>query len=289
MSETSASPSVLPPSEPDALPFPDRRAARRWIDPPRRTVLILLLVFAAIELVGLLSIPAQASLTAVAAFICVNLAISGYRTNRTAGVVMAAVFTTRLVTLTLPATEISTPTRAGIVAFAMIAISYGATWVLSWDLNAGRMDEGFVLRKAWINKTVTSIVTVVSGIPLGIATYFALRPDEMLMQPLLGTTAVAWIVAFTLLGFAALGEELIYRRLVSAMVQHTGRSQASWPSALLYGSAFIGTQNPFMVLVAFVAGYIWSWCCERTGTVESVVASHAIATIVALVILPAIF
>jgi membrane protease YdiL (CAAX protease family) len=268
----------------------DRRAERKWIEAPRRTVLILIAVFALVELSGVfISIPVQASLTAMAAFGCVNLAIFGYRTNRTAGVVMAAVFTTRLVALTLPATAISLPTRVGVVAFATIAIAYVATWVLSWDVNTGRMDEGFLLKKPFISKKVTALLTMLSGFPAGAAVYFILRPDELVIQPLFGTVAVAWGLAVALLAFGSLGEELIYRRLTAAMVQHTGRSQAPWPSAALYAAAFIGTQDPLMIAVAFASGALWSWSCERTGTIEPVVVAHTIATILAFVALPAVF
>lgn len=268
----------------------DRRVARKWTEAPRRSVLALVSVFALIEVIGVFAgIPTQASLTALAAFGCVNLAIFGYRTNRTAGVVMTAVFTTRLVALTLPATDISLPTRVGIVAVATIAIAYVATWVLSWDVNTGRMDEGFLLKPAFIGKRVTALLTMLSGFPIGVASYFILTPDELAMQPLLGTVVVAWGLAVFLLSLAALGEELVYRRLMAAMVQHTGRSQAPWPSAALYAAAFIGTQNPLMIALAFVSGALWSWSCERTGTIEPVVVAHTIATILAFVALPSIF
>jgi membrane protease YdiL (CAAX protease family) len=267
----------------------ERRTERKWTEAPRRTVLALVALFAFIELTGVIAgIPTQATLTALAALGCVNLAIFGYRTNRTAGVVMAAVFTTRLVALTLPATAISLPTRIGIVAVATIAIAYVATWVLSWDVNSGRMDEGFLLKPPFISKKATALLTMLSGFPAGVLTYFILKPDELVMQPLLGASIIAWGFAVAMLALGALGEELVYRRLMAAMVQHTGRSQAPWPSAALYAAAFIGTQNPLMIVVAFLSGALWSWSCERTGTIEPVVVAHTIATILALVALPAL-
>lgn len=286
MSETTVTSSVDNADVPD----PDRRIERKWTDAPRRTVPLLIAVFALIELSGVfISVPTQASLTALAAFCCVNLAIFGYRTNRTAGVVMSAIFTTRLVSLSLPATDISLPTRVGIVAAATIAISYVATWVLSWDVSSGRMDEGFILRPPWRSKRFTSIVVMLTGFPAGALAYLILQPHQLVMQPLFGTVAIAWALAVAWLCLGALGEELIYRRLVAAMVQHTGRSQAPWPSAALYAAAFIGTQNPLMVALAFASGAIWSWSCERTGTIEPVVVAHVITTVMAFVLLPAIF
>jgi membrane protease YdiL (CAAX protease family) len=285
MSETTLSDTPAPsPSS------PDRRTERKWTDAPRRTVLILIAAFTIIELAGVIAgIPVQASLTAIAAFACINLAIFGYRTNRTAGVVMTAVFTTRLIALTLPATQISLPTRVGIVAVATIAISYVATWVLSWDVNSGRMDEGFLLRPPFISKRVTALLTALSGFPAGVLAYVILQPDELVVQPLFGTIAAAWTLAVIFLSFGALGEELVFRRLTAAMVQHTGRSQAPWPSAALYGAAFIGSQNPALIALAFACGALWSWSCERTGTIEPVVAAHIITTILTFVALPAIF
>lgn len=268
---------------------PDRRTARNWTDAPRRTVLWMIAAFAAVELSGLISVPVQVALTALAVLVCVNLAVFGYRTNRTAGVVMTTVFTTRLATLTIPASGISDPTRAGLSAVVMISLSYMATWILSWDINSGRMDEGFLLRPPFRSKQFTAILTMLTGFPLGLGAYFILKPDELFVEPLFGITAIAWVIAVGCLALSALGEELIFRRLVAAMVQHTGRSQAPWPAALLYGAAFIGTQNPFMVALAFVAGLVWSWSCERTGTLEPVVVAHVITTVLAFVLLPQIF
>jgi membrane protease YdiL (CAAX protease family) len=266
---------------------PDRRKLGSWTEGPRRTVLGLTILFALIELSGvLINVPIQVALTAAAAFFSVNLGIFGYRTNKTAGVVMAAVFTTRLVTLTLPAQSLSLPTRTLIVAAAMMAVSYIATWVLSVDVSSGRKDEGYPLRPPLVSRGFTSAITVLAGFPIGWLAYLALKPDQLFVSPVLGLAAIAWALAALFLSIGALAEELLYRRLVAAMVQHTGRSQTPWISAALYGAVFIGSQNVFMVLLAAAAGALWAWSCERTGSIEPVVASHMIVVLLAFVFLP---
>lgn len=274
---------VVGPEKPE-----ERRATRSWLESPRNIVLIYAAIFVLLELIGTyISIPLQTVLEAIAAFCSINAAIFGYRTKRTAGLVMGALFTNRLVILTLPIPGVSLTTRAGLVGIMTILIAYVATWVLGIDITSGRVDEGYPLRKPLISRSFTSAITVLSGFPIGWLAYRALSPSKLVVHDFLGAPAIPWMIAIGALVIGAFGEELLYRRLVAAMVQHTGQSQTPWVSAILYGASFIATKDLAMIICMTLAGAVFAWSCERTGSIKPVVTAHAIASILVFVILPA--
>jgi membrane protease YdiL (CAAX protease family) len=264
----------------------ERRAQRSWLQSPRNVVLIYTVMFIAIELVGaFVSIPLQTALDAFAAFSSINLAIFGYRTTRTAGLVMGALFTNRLVVLTLPITGVAPTTRIGLVGMMTVLIAYVATWVLGIDVTAGRVDEGYPLRPPLISRSFTAAITILSGFPIGWLAYRALTPSKLAVHNFLGGPFIPWVFVIGALIVGAFGEELLYRRLVAAMVQHTGQSQTPWISATLYGSSFIATHNFSLIVLMTLAGALFAWSCERTGSIKPVVTAHAVASILVFAIL----
>ena len=265
----------------------DRRIKHSWFDDPRRTVLFYVAAYIISGVIGAFISPIiQAILDAIFALIAVNHAVLGYRVKRTTGLVMAAIFVTRLMVVTIPATGVSLPTRTAILAFASILVAYVATWVLSHDVATGRVDEGFPLKRPFLTRGFTSVITALSGIPIGWAAYLILDPEPLHLQPLLGAEWIALAIACGCLILGALGEELIFRRLVAAMVQHTAQSQTPFISAAIFAAAYLGTRDAAFVVLAFAAGALYAWSCERTGGVKAAVASHAIANLLVFVILP---
>lgn len=265
----------------------ERRQHRGWWQAPRRTVLVYLVLFIAAELIGAyVDITAQAYLTAGLAFFAANQAVFGYRTKRTAGLVMAALFASRLMTLTLPTAGISTPTRAALIGLSGCLVMYSAMWVLGYDIRTSRATEGFTLRRPFVNKGVTAALTVVSGVPIGFIAHQLIDPPALLIDPLLSSTTLPLVLAAGGLILGAFSEELLYRRLVAAMVQHTGQSQTPLVSGALYGATFIGTHDLRVIALMFAAGAFFAWSCERTGSLKPVVAAHAIASVLVFLVLP---
>jgi membrane protease YdiL (CAAX protease family) len=265
----------------------ERRRSRSWLDVPRRTVLFYMVLFVIAELVGAyVNIVAQAALDAIFAFMAINQAVFGRRTQKTTGVVMAALFTTRLMVITLPAADVSLPTRTAMVGAASCLVAYLATWVISHDIQKGRAQEGYSLKKPLISKTFTEIVTVLSAIPIGFAAYEILEPNPLFVNSLMSSTALPLVLAGAGLCIGALGEELVYRRLTAAMVQHAGQSQTPLISGILYSAAYMGTRNWAFVGLMFVVGSFFAWSCERTGSVRSVVAAHGLASLIVYLTLP---
>lgn len=264
-----------------------RRSTRSWLETPRDVVVGFTLLYLAIEFIGAFgSVPVQVALLAFASLVALNVAIFGYRTERTAGLVMSAVFTTRLVTFALPAQQISFGTRAVLLGGFMIAIAYVTSWVLGVDVRSGRAREGFPLKTPFISRRITAVLTILSGVPLGWIVFHALQ----LKSPYFASGAetqgfMVFLGGLIIIGY---GEELIFRRLIAAMVQHTAQSQTPWISAMVYAGAFFGTHNTLMIVVAFIAGGLWAASCERTGSLKPVVAAHTIGLLLAYAVLPAL-
>lgn len=265
-----------------------RKQTLSWLEVPRDVVVGLVALFVAIEAIGaFVSIPLQVVFTAFATFLALNISIFGHRTERTAGLVMAAVFTTRLITLTLPLHGVSLTTRGLLLGPVMVVMAYVATWVIGMDLLTARNREGFPLKPPLHSRTTTSILTALTGIPLGWLVY-QVAPESLIIEPILGVSALGWAELLLALLVIAFGEELIFRRLVAAMVQHTANSQTPWFSGILYGSIFFASHNPMMVLLAFGAGTLWAASCERTGSLHPVIAAHSFCLIGAYMVFPAL-
>lgn len=289
--DTEGSP-VAPPAEETgpttAVATPDRRRQREWWEVPRVLVPLYTVAFVLIEVLGVaVGVEAQAIAEAVAALVAVNHAVLGHRTQRTAGLVMAALFTARLTSFVLPSTTLSTPARTVVVGAVSVLTCYLAGRVLRTDIATGRADEGMPLKRPLVSASFTSAITVLSGFPMGWIGYQLLGPEKLDIHPLAGTEALPWVLAIGALLVGAIGEELLYRRMVAAMVAHTARSQTPLFSALLFGASYLGTQDIGFVALTTVAGGFFAWSCERTGSIRPTVIAHFIASVLVFVVLPA--
>lgn len=265
----------------------ERRRSRGWLETPRKAVVFYTAAFVVTEAIGaFVSLELQAVLGGLLAVLSLNFAIFGYRNQRTTGMVMAVLFSVRLFTIVVPFVDISLPARTAIVGLATVFAIYLASWVLSNDVMSTRAREGLPLKKPIVSAQFTTALVALSGIPIGFAAHELLQPDPLVMRPLLGLTALAWAVACLWLIVGALGEELLYRRLVTAMVQHTAMSQTPWISAILFAATYLGTRNAGFILLVFLTGAWFMWSCERTGRIRGPVIAHAIANLLVFVILP---
>lgn len=265
-----------------------RAASRSWFSAPRDVVVLFTLLFVAIEGVSALTanIPVTVALFAVGSFVALNVAIFGHRTERTAGLVMAGVFTTRLITFALPLQDVAFTTRALLLGPLMILIAIVVTRVLRIDLRSGRANEGFPLKEPFISKGFVALLTLASGPVVGWIAYQLTEPSPIHIGEDGMRAILLWGVAILALCAVGMGEELIFRRTLAAMVQHTGNSQVPWFSATIYAATFFGTLNYQVVILAFLAGAFWAASCERTGSIELVVVAHCAALITAYGVLP---
>jgi hypothetical protein len=267
--------------------FTERRRPLTWLSRPRRIVILYVIAFVISEAVGVwVNLTTQAIADALLAFLAVNTAIFAYRTQRTVGVVMSALFTMRLVTIALPMNDISLPTRAALIGLLSCIVSYLATWVLGRDVESGRADEGFRLARSFLPRRSLIWLTVAAGVPLGVIAYEILQPRPLAIDAVANSTTLPILAAMIGLSIGATGEELLYRRVVAVMVHHTAQSRTPFISGILWAATYLAFEDWRMVVFAFVTGSAFSWTCERTGTVKPVIAAHAIASIAVYVALP---
>ncbi len=268
--------------------FDDRRQKLHWFKRPRRMVLLYTLTFVGTEIVGAFwSIELQAVLAAFLTVVCLNHTLLGYRNERTAAAVMASLFASRLFTITLPTTGVSLATRTAMVAAAMIVMFQLVTAVLRFDLRSARSREGFPIKATFLPRWVITAAVALLGLPLGYLAHEILDPAKQVMShSLAGSSTLPWMIAGLFLSFGALGEELLYRRLVAAMTHHTATSRTPWVSAFLFSATYLGTRNAAFVGLMFVAGAVFAWSCERTGSIVGPVIAHAVASVMVFLILP---
>lgn len=265
----------------------DRRQQRGWLQTPRLFVVLYAVAFVVQEAIGAtFGIVAQMGVLAVLILVAVNHALFGYRNARTAAVVMTALFVTRIIIVSLPVSGVSLSTRAGLIAVISIVIARLTLWVLAHDVSETRAVEGFALRRPVISRDFTTFVVAFSGIPIGVAAYALLDTTSMTVSPIFDSLGGAWTLVVALLALAAMADEMLYRQLVAAMVQHTGNSQTPIVSGVLYGAIFIATLNPLLVLLAGLTGAWFAWSCERTGSLQGPVMAHILINILVFVVMP---
>jgi len=264
----------------------DTEQSTNWLTPPRLTVLAYAAAFAGAEAVGaFINIPLQAGLEAILLIIAVNHAVFGFRNRQTAGLVMSVLFASRLIAITLPSDSPSIGTRTAILAAVMIFAVSMAERVLGPDVISAGMPKRLHLKKPLVSARITTLAVAALGIPLGFAVASILDTQKIDVGPVAGVAAIGWGVLIAALVLGAAAEELVYRRLVAAMLHHTARTQAPWISGAIFAASYMGTGNAAMIGLMFVAGAIFAWSCERTGSLVGPITAHAIASVLALVVL----
>jgi len=247
-------------------------------------VSLYVMAFVLTEAIGaFVSIPAQAVSVGVLLVIALNQASLGYQSRRTAGVVMSVLFTSRLVALTLPLQSTSLVTRSAVVGAAVVIMVALADWVLDNDISSSRHVESFPLKDPVVFRGLTTLLTALLGVPIGFAISALLEIDT----PRIGEASLIVISgAVVALWLAAISEELLYRRLVAAMVHHTAGSRTTYISGILFAASYLGTRNVGMVILMFATGAAFAWSCERTGSIRGPVVAHGIALMLAGLVLP---
>lgn len=127
-------------------------------------------------------------------------------------------------------------------------------------------------------------VVGVSGLALGAAEFFILRPEAWISE----FTLAALLPAALILGVATgLAEELIFRGLL----QPAGQSVLGVAPGLLYVAALfavmhIGFQSVLDLLFVFGVGVYFGWVVWRTRSLVGVVVAHGLANVALYLWLP---
>jgi membrane protease YdiL (CAAX protease family) len=128
------------------------------------------------------------------------------------------------------------------------------------------------------------LVVGLAGVPLGAAAYAILRPPAIV--------AFTWpkvvLAALVLLVFAALVEELIFRRLLQDVVLRLFGLPGLLLSSGLYGAVYAGSLSVEFAAFMGGVGLLFALAARWTGALWGVVAAHTLLTVGLLVVWPAV-
>ncbi len=169
----------------------------------------------------------------------------------------------RFFSLVLPLGLLAPVARYAVVAVPLLA----AMWLLKRRL--GLPTESLGMRLQQIPKQVW---IALSGIPLGLAGYWILRPEPLMPEAGAGTLAVGVLV---LLG-VALTEELLFRGfLLSFAMQELGYVGV-WLSSLISAALYVSSGSMGFAGFMGLVGWGFSECAWRSGSIWGVLLAHAL-------------
>lgn len=123
-----------------------------------------------------------------------------------------------------------------------------------------------------------------TGIPLGIAEYFILRPAPLVSTPSLETI---WVPALVLLIGTGFLEELMFRGLLQKIFgQVMGPLRGLLYVTILFAVLHIGYLSLVDVVFVFGAGALFGWVTLKTGSILGATLSHGVTNITLYLIAP---
>jgi membrane protease YdiL (CAAX protease family) len=169
----------------------------------------------------------------------------------------------RFFSLVLPLGLLAPVARYAVVAMPLLA----AMWLLKQRLGLPAESLGLRLAQAPIQAWIA-----LSGIPLGLAGYWILRPEPLMPDAGAGALAVGVLV---LLG-VALTEELLFRGfLLSFAMQELGYAGV-WLSSLVFAAVYVSSGSMGFAGFMGLVGWVFSECAWRTGSIWGVILAHAL-------------
>jgi membrane protease YdiL (CAAX protease family) len=122
-----------------------------------------------------------------------------------------------------------------------------------------------------------------TGLPLGLLAYLALRPD-----PVAGSTSLAQIAAgcVILIVFSGLLEELVFRGLLQDAFCSRYGPAGQLVSGALFAAVYLGAGSAAAVLVFAAIGLAFGFAVSRTRSIVGVVAAHGLLSIGLVLVWP---
>lgn len=180
----------------------------------------------------------------------------------------------RLLSLSIPVVGFAQIHWYGIVAVPLII----AAFVVMRRLNHGCSEVGLTL-----NRLPFQLLVSLTGIPLGIAQFYILRPTPLIDSLTWEGVMLPALILLVSTGFV---EELVFRGI---MQRSAGEALGKWGwvyVAVLFGVLHTGYLLVSKVLFALVVGLFFGWAVKKTGSIVGVTLSHGIINIVLLLIAP---
>lgn len=239
--------------------------------------MILLLTFVMAELAAaFVAVPLGAAIHAAVVLVALNRYVLAREGDaRPLWPVVALLSAARLVAMALPVATESVAGRAAVVGAPAVV---GALLLMRHVRDSGGAPAG----RRWRALAVVAAV----GLPLGALAAAA----QHLRAPVFSDPALGYPVTAVCLGlFSAAAEELGFRRLLlPAARQSFGASGAWLASTALFAATYLGSRSAVVVGLAVAAGLLFTWAYERTRSIAVPVLGHAVATIGAFLVWPAI-
>jgi membrane protease YdiL (CAAX protease family) len=149
-----------------------------------------------------------------------------------------------------------------------------------------RLDLGLTQVGLNLNRLPIQLLVGFSGIPLGIAEFYILRPKPLMDSLTWGQIALPAIILFVGTGFA---EEIVFRGVMQCSTRDV-LGQRNWIYiAGLFAALHIGYLSVADIGLVFVAGLFFGWVVGKTGSILGVTVSHGVANMVLYLIVPFLF
>ncbi|MGH9276916.1 MAG: lysostaphin resistance A-like protein [Acidimicrobiales bacterium] len=246
--------------------------------------MVLLATFVAAELAAaFVSVPLGAAIHAAVIVVALNRYVLTGRDGRAPALlpVIALLSAARLTAIALPVATHSIAIRATLVGAPAVL---GALLLLR-HLRLTDWSAKEVPQRANSAKQ-TLVVVVLAGAALGALAAIA----EHLHAPVFSDPAVGYPVTAVCLGlFSAAAEELGFRRLLLPAAQQSLGAAGAWlASTTLFAATYLASRSVAVVAVAVAGGLVFTWAYMRSRSTIVPVVGHAVATVGAFLVWPAV-
>jgi membrane protease YdiL (CAAX protease family) len=180
----------------------------------------------------------------------------------------------RILSLGMPLEDVDLAYWFLIVAAPMIV----AAFLVARTLGLTRYDLGLT-----VHAIPLQLLVGVTGVGLGIAEYFILKPDPLIDEL---TWQQAWWPALILLVATGFGEELVFRGVMqSASTDLLGKVAIPYV-AIVFAALHVGYESAADVAFVFLVALFFGWVVAKTRSLLGVTLCHGIANVVLYVIVP---
>jgi len=128
---------------------------------------------------------------------------------------------------------------------------------------------------------------ILLGLPFGLIEYQILKPSPLALNLRIPDIIVASLIFIICTGFL---EEIVFRGLIQF---NTMRVMGRWHGILfistIFGVLHAGNLTPLDCLLAFFAGFIFSFVREKTGSLYGISLSHGLINIILFMVAPFYF
>ena len=180
----------------------------------------------------------------------------------------------RIVTLAMPLSRF-TPIYQYLVASIPVLI---ASLIAIRILELAPSEIGLSFRK-----TAVQVLVALTGIGVGLAEYYILKPEPLVSALTLSEVLIPGIILLVATGFV---EELVFRGVVQRCSIEAMGSQGLVFTAVVFSLLQLGHHSPLQWLFVLLAGLFFGWVVIRTGSLLGVALAHGIANICLYLVFP---